>query len=62
MGTKKGQIGNTISYAPAPAYNMVSTYIPTLKGKIGDEWDKQLKTTEWYRLHYIIQQYVSYIQ
>jgi hypothetical protein len=43
MGTKKGQIGNTISYAPAPAYNMVSTYIPTLKGKIGDEWDKQLK-------------------
>ena len=53
MGTK-GQIGKTISYAPAPANDMVSTYIPTLNGKSDDEWDKQLKTTEWYRLHYII--------
>ena len=53
MGTK-GQIGNTISYAPAPANNMVSTYIPTSNGKSADEWYTQLKTTEWYRLHYII--------
>jgi hypothetical protein len=55
MGTK-GQIGNTISYAPAPANNVVSTNIPIYNNsKIGetrDEWMEKLKTTEWYRLHY----------
>jgi hypothetical protein len=56
MGNK-GQIGNAISYAPASAPNVVSTNIPIYNnGKIGetrDEWMDKLKTTEWYRLHYI---------
>ncbi len=51
---KKGQIGNTISYAPAPSPNIVSTDIPKYNGKVGkkDDWDIWVKTTEWYRYQY----------
>jgi hypothetical protein len=47
-----GKIGNSISYAPAPSPNIVSTDIPKYNnGKPGiDEWDEWVKTTNWWKI------------